>query len=381
MIYLRSLLIACAISAAAFSQTAIVTQPPYSATGNGSTNDTAAIQKALDAIAGTGGTVYIPSGTYMINPATVSGRGLLVKGNTNVVLAENAVLKAMPTSASTYAVVMITGNGVSIQGGRVLGERDQHTGTGGEWGMGINITGSSNVTINGTAISGCWGDGIYIKTSTSVVITNVASDRNRRQGLSITSVDGCLVTNSSFTNTSGTDPQAGIDVEPNSGETSANVQIVNCTMSGNYGGGLLAGPPKAFAGLAFVTNLVVDGCTISGNGGPLVVKAAVLLSNHDGSTIKNCSIINNYGQGVMIRSNATHSKLQGNTISGTINIPGNTFWSGGGVYVSASPYTQIINNIVTGNQGFGIQSNPSGGTPDPTLVISGNTVSGNGKLP
>ncbi len=38
------------------------------AMGDGQTDDTAAIQAAIDEIAGTGGTVLVPKGTYMVDP-------------------------------------------------------------------------------------------------------------------------------------------------------------------------------------------------------------------------------------------------------------------------------------------------------------------------
>jgi len=73
-----------------------VTHPDFGATGDGVTDDTAAIQAAFDAIAATSGirTVYIPSGTYIVtgvinvnkNNITVRGEGesseIMVKSNT-----------------------------------------------------------------------------------------------------------------------------------------------------------------------------------------------------------------------------------------------------------------------------------------------------------
>jgi hypothetical protein len=68
-----------------------VKNSPYNATGNGSTDDRAAIQAAIDAVPATGGVVYFPEGTYMI-----SGAGLT--GNNNATLLgagkRNSTLKA-----------------------------------------------------------------------------------------------------------------------------------------------------------------------------------------------------------------------------------------------------------------------------------------------
>src|SRR5215813_12102624 len=50
------------------------------AKGDGRTDDTAALQAALDKIAGTGGTVLVPDGTYMVD--AVGDRQLKLKNNT-----------------------------------------------------------------------------------------------------------------------------------------------------------------------------------------------------------------------------------------------------------------------------------------------------------
>ena len=40
------------------------------ALGNGRSNDTAALQAAIDAVAGSGGTVFVPDGVYLIDAVT-----------------------------------------------------------------------------------------------------------------------------------------------------------------------------------------------------------------------------------------------------------------------------------------------------------------------
>ncbi len=74
----------------------------FGATGNGSTDDTTAIQNAINAEASTGGTVYFPPGTYLItstlnvtNPVVLEGVGYgsYIHGTTN-----NALVQITQTS-------------------------------------------------------------------------------------------------------------------------------------------------------------------------------------------------------------------------------------------------------------------------------------------
>ncbi|MCK9617757.1 MAG: hypothetical protein M0R21_07960 [Lentimicrobiaceae bacterium] len=67
------------------------------ATGNGSTDDTGAIQAAIDQVA-PGGTVLIPDGTYMINAVTL----LNLKSNMTLKMENGAILKALPNSNTHY---------------------------------------------------------------------------------------------------------------------------------------------------------------------------------------------------------------------------------------------------------------------------------------
>ncbi len=130
----------------------------FGAKGDGITNDTAAIQRAVNACA-RGGTVYIPDGTYKISAED----SIHMKSNVTLNLSGNATLQAQPTSAASYSVVYV-GNvsRVKIVGGKICGEKDKHIGTEGQWGMGIKIYGSKDVHVSDIFISNCWGDGIHI---------------------------------------------------------------------------------------------------------------------------------------------------------------------------------------------------------------------------
>jgi hypothetical protein len=59
----------------------IVSVKDFGATGNGTTDDTAAVQAAVNAVGIAGGTVYFPAGNYLLSAITVSQNGVYLKGS------------------------------------------------------------------------------------------------------------------------------------------------------------------------------------------------------------------------------------------------------------------------------------------------------------
>ena len=107
----------------------------------------------------------------------------------------------------------------------------------GEWRYALRIHHAENVLVEGLTIVESGGDGIGV-TGRDITIRNCVCDRNHRQGMSVFSVRNLLVENCVFSNTSGTPPQAGVDIEPDSAkERLENVVFRNCAAYGNAGNG------------------------------------------------------------------------------------------------------------------------------------------------
>lgn len=215
------------------------------AKGDGRTDDTAALQAAFDKVAGTGGTVLVPDGTYMVDAA--SRRRLKIRNDTTLKLSPGATIKAIPNGAQDYALLTVAGSSnVTVTGGTLEGDRAQHTDEAGQWGMGLSIVeGSKNVTVSGVTSKEMWGDGFYVSAAQDVTFCSVVSDHNRRQGLSVIDVDRLEVTNSVFSNTQGTRPMAGIDLEPDDvKQRISNVRIHNSKFLNNKGPGILVAGKK-----------------------------------------------------------------------------------------------------------------------------------------
>jgi hypothetical protein len=160
---------------------------------------------------------------------------------------------------------------VAVIGGTLEGDRNQHSGKDGEWGMGIWIgEGAEHVTISGVAALKMWGDGFYIKGANDVRLCSVVAENNRRQGLSMIQVNRLEIRNSIFKNTHGTRPSAGIDIEPDNDEQRvANVRIHDSKFFDNAGAGIAVVAKKSL-----VSNIEITRNQFFGNLHSLIVKGA-----------------------------------------------------------------------------------------------------------
>lgn len=252
----------------------------FNADPTGVRESTAAFQAAIEALpAKFGGTVHVPAGTYLIDPTErVRLRSLMCLD-----LDPQAYLVAKPNAAREafvlWAVDLVD---VEIVGGNIQGDRLTHTYTvftnkaynTHEWNHGIKVTRCKRVTINGTRITECAGDGLSIG-GEDIVLNNVESTHNRRQGLTIGAVRQMRVYNSRLSFTGklgtnlGTNPRAGIDIEPDAGRVD-DVLIQACTLEGNEGGATITIWTRKGTG-CIISDVRIRGCTIIG--GPNGVQA------------------------------------------------------------------------------------------------------------
>ena len=87
-----------------------------------------------------------------------------------------------------------------------------------EWRHCILVRGGKNFRVENMKLCSSGGDGIEIYRVENFVIRNVICDDNHRQGMSIISGQDILVEDCEFNRTYGTDPQCGLDIEPNHGD-------------------------------------------------------------------------------------------------------------------------------------------------------------------
>ncbi|BCT93322.1 hypothetical protein LYSHEL_23460 [Lysobacter helvus] len=282
----------------------------YGAFGDGVHDDTAAFNAAIKALPADGGTVTVPAGNYLINAVT----SINLRSKMHLQLDPAATLVCKPNAEEkAYVIYAYKVSDVEISGGRVTGDRYNHLGTTGEWGHAVFVRGSQRVTVRDMLLSDCWGDGMSIGAalvfngdpipSEDVVVANVVCTNNRRQGLSIGRGNNVVIRDSEFSNSNGTAPECGIDIEPDDPGISNVVSIENCVLRGNKKYGLMAYKRS--------TNTSIRRCTIEKNGSCGIVTVGTNSMRIEANTIRL-----NSATGVYIQDGSNDCEITGNTFYG-----------------------------------------------------------------
>ncbi|MEQ1410951.1 hypothetical protein [Acinetobacter indicus] len=161
-----------------------------------------------------------------ISSGDPNGNPTALKTLSNSVLAftPNGKIEHLPTNKSSYNVIhtMDVENYVILDP-VLIGERDNHIDTTGEWGYLLTIYQSTNGYIRRPQCFNAWGDGIYIGKAagtvsndvpTNIIVEDAIVDRARRNGISFTAGNKVKIIRPIVSNTSGVSPEAGLDIEP-----------------------------------------------------------------------------------------------------------------------------------------------------------------------
>lgn len=308
----------------------------HGAVGDGSHDDTAAIQSAINALP-SGGSVVFPAGrTYRINPNI----GIQLRSNIALEITGATVVSSSNASARPRMFETIPGSSnITIRGGTLIGSRASIPGL--EFMIGIRIDSSSRVVISGVTISDCYFDGIWIggnQPSVGITVEDSVFIRNRRNGMSVVNARGVLVARSSFIETAGQGPESGIDVEPNLGEQVTDFHVLDCVFARNAGTGLYMQPGKGLPGFAYSarrSQFVDNGrFGLIGNSVDGLIVADNIFTGH----------MNRTSSAISLGAGTANATVSGNTLSGNhkgISLPG------------------VINVTVASNRIIGLGPQPS----------------------
>lgn len=361
----------------------------YGAVGDGVTDDTAAIESAINSLSSTGGTVYFPSGTYRCaSSLDISHSNITLQGNgwTSIIFHGNGVNNDVIRIASSKTNVTI--RDLAVDGNKA----NQTT-----FSVGIKTQGSNDgLKIINVYVHDTFNSGILIEDSQNILIEKCYLKDIGKTG--------------SDTNFYG----VGIDFQQ-----SKNWTVRNCTIEGTLSNGIHSKGTSPYNPI----NFVIEGNKISGvitdqkscihledakdgviNGNNLFDTAdatfginAIYVKGQT-STYSNCVISNNTASnisGVFIENQSGGNVITGNRCkSGTVTSSQNGIWVGAeahdtlivgntieqaeeqGIYVNGTNHNvTIANNIIKNTQssGAGIYLFCSSGTKR-DIFIYGNQI-------
>lgn len=232
---------------------------------------TSGLQSALNYAAASGcRNVYLDAGTYAIKCSNqiqvYSGKayyGIKIPSGIHLYLDPGTVLKAQANGLTGYAMIYFCdATDAGIYGGKLYGDRDSHdysaNGTH-ESGHVIAIRISSYITVKNVQIYQPTGDGItvgglyahgesgYVRPN-HIVVDGCIIDGARRNDISLIDGEYVQIINNTIQNAgtvNGTNPKAGMDIEPNYASTNENWQraenifIKNNTFANNSANDLI----------------------------------------------------------------------------------------------------------------------------------------------
>lgn len=203
--------------------------------GDGESDNTAAFRELFSR----------PGQQVIISPGDYLTGSFAIPGNTRVILSAGVSIRDNGELSPSERLVRIAGDHVEILGNGATVQANRADYTTGEQRHGVHIFGVSDVRISGIRSVANGGDGFYIggprgKPSTDISLVDCYAADNRRQGLSITNARRVDIIDCVFSDTNGTPPAAGIDLEPNMPiDYLDRISIIRARTSGNRGGGIL----------------------------------------------------------------------------------------------------------------------------------------------
>ncbi|SDF15606.1 right-handed parallel beta-helix repeat-containing protein [Sporomusa acidovorans] len=286
------------------------------------------------------GKVYVPASfnPYMVNGYSDNhNRGIIIYSPMTFEMHPNAVIKQVPLSSEkVHSILNIRqAKNVTINGGKILGERVDHSFTGNEitvfMGIGVEIFSSYNVTIRDIHLGDFIGDGscCFCETNMNInckniVYDNVVFENNTMDGLTINSVYNIKVINCTFYHTNGANPNCGIDIESSTSDTGS-IFISNCLFENNVEYGIIGGSGRGFC------NVIISNNIFKNNGVGLQLNG----------TFKNVNVLGNIyygGTGGVVCGSGTNITISGNKFISSKN----------GIYTTSSFTTgTITNNTLT----------------------------------
>lgn len=214
-------------------------------------DSTEIVQKAIDS--GARKLILDDCGSpWVVRPLTMRSNVELVFEDGVELVAKRGEFKGtLDVLVNCVSVSNIVIRGLGAKGGVLRMHKKDYQGSAyvkSEWRHALRLTGVENVRVENMSFLSSGGDGIVVSAlkgyrlpvvdSVNVTIKNCVCDDNHRQGISVCGAKDLLIEDVVLSNTSGTLPQAGIDLEPDRpSECLSNITLRNVISKNNAGMG------------------------------------------------------------------------------------------------------------------------------------------------
>jgi hypothetical protein len=313
----------------------------FGAKGDGVTSDTTTILNAINSLT-TGGTLYFPSGTYLItgsNNILTDGINIGVS-NIQLIGDKNTILKQ--ASSSFYALSINNNNGgtsnvanniknIKIDNLQFVGTVDVDGFS--EFRHLLNVHAVTNLTVENCTFKGFRGDGFMIGSSNTaaverhnknIKILNCTFDgvnNDNRNAISVIDVDGLTIERCEFENCTRSNMPGAIDIEPDdfAFHITKNIKISNNKFK-NIGGNLgiisYFGAPLMTEKLSnlIISENTVDTCIHTGAGISVITRTPAISTSTDNQVKILNNKVNSAPQALFITS-VKNCTIDGNVIS------------------------------------------------------------------
>jgi Pectate lyase superfamily protein/Periplasmic copper-binding protein (NosD) len=304
-------------SFSALANSGMIDAKDFGASGDGSTDDTSALQAAIDAAAKAKQTLTIPPGNYLVTRSLQARSGLAIWAYGATLVTSIADLGNSGMNVPTLNIDGV--RNVEVSGLAIDGQKSLYPHT--EYKAGICINNSSAITIEDCDLYECKGDGLICyaqhigQRNHNIVVRNTTCRRNYRLGCAITDLTHGRFFDCLFTRSLGTLPMAGVDLEPDSASAwIRDIEFHQCefsrngSTSGDDGAGinidLHEAPTSPQGGIHFYD------CSMRNN----MIMGAVLYHSRDVG-FHDCDITHNGSAGIAIVDTSNNIAVEGGTIA------------------------------------------------------------------